>query len=160
MAATGGLSGRWQLPATGFMKGAALSTRVGFQVAPQPLVSNEQFGLGGVDSVRGYLEAEALVDSGMTLNAEFEAPPLSFNWSSFTSSLTGLVFADAGIGKIERPLPSVNDALAQTSSLGAGLKLMTTKLGEAQLYWALPLRDGERTFAGDSRWLFTVQTSF
>ena len=39
------------------------------QVADQPLVSSEQFSVGGLDTVRGYLESEALGDNGIVGNA-------------------------------------------------------------------------------------------
>lgn len=41
-----------------------------WQVSPNPLISNEQFTLGGVGSVRGYREAEVLGDSGARLSLE------------------------------------------------------------------------------------------
>ena len=44
------------------------------QATGQPLISNEQFSLGGLDSVRGYLESEALGDYGASLQAELRTP--------------------------------------------------------------------------------------
>jgi len=41
------------------------------QVASQPLPSAEQYGLGGPDSVRGFIQSECLGDQGYTLSAEY-----------------------------------------------------------------------------------------
>ncbi len=45
--------------------GTSLFARFGGQFASQPLISSEQYSGGGVDSVRGYLETEALGDAGV-----------------------------------------------------------------------------------------------
>ena len=45
--------------------GFAVRARISGQWSEYPLVNNEQFALGGLDTVRGYLEAETLGDSGV-----------------------------------------------------------------------------------------------
>ena len=47
------------------------------QVADGPLVSSEQFSIGGLDTVRGYLESEALGDNGVVGNARTALAPIS-----------------------------------------------------------------------------------
>ena len=44
------------------------------QVASQPLVNTEQFAGGGLDTVRGYLEATVLGDNGFFGTVEFLSP--------------------------------------------------------------------------------------
>lgn len=44
------------------------------QWASEPLVSNEQFGSGGVNSVRGYHEGEVFGDEGWRVNTELKTP--------------------------------------------------------------------------------------
>ena len=44
------------------------------QWASEPLISNEQFGAGGVNSVRGYHEGEVFGDTGWHLSAEQQTP--------------------------------------------------------------------------------------
>ena len=51
-------------------KGFDFKASLDWQLAPRPLISNEQFVLGGVGSIRGYREAEALGDSGARLSLE------------------------------------------------------------------------------------------
>ena len=41
-----------------------LSLRLDGQISTEPLISNEQFGIGGVNSVKGYHEGEAFGDEG------------------------------------------------------------------------------------------------
>jgi len=45
------------------------------QWASQPLISNEQFGIGGVNSVRGYHEGEEFGDTGWHFSLEQSTPP-------------------------------------------------------------------------------------
>ena len=56
--------------------GWEFSARGDFQATASPLVSNEQFLAGGVDSVRGYLEGEVAGDQGWRLRTEAKTPPL------------------------------------------------------------------------------------
>jgi len=50
------------------------SVRTDGQWASEPLVSNEQFGAGGVNSVRGYHEGEVFGDSGWHASLEQDTP--------------------------------------------------------------------------------------
>ena len=45
------------------------------QWAGQPLISTEQFGIGGVNSVRGYHEGEVFGDTGWHMSLEQKTPP-------------------------------------------------------------------------------------
>lgn len=45
------------------------------QWASEPLVSSEQFGAGGINSVRGYHEGEVFGDDGWRLSVEQQTPP-------------------------------------------------------------------------------------
>jgi hemolysin activation/secretion protein len=44
------------------------------QWASEPLISNEQFGAGGVAGVRGYREGEVFGDSGWRVTSELKLP--------------------------------------------------------------------------------------
>jgi hemolysin activation/secretion protein len=52
------------------------SFRADGQWASEPLVSIEQFGAGGVNSVRGYHEGEVFGDTGWHVSLEQQTPPL------------------------------------------------------------------------------------
>ncbi len=45
--------------------GTSLDLKLSGQLTGQPLISNEQFAIGGADTVRGYAEAFVLGDSGV-----------------------------------------------------------------------------------------------
>ena len=50
--------------------------RVNGQWASEPLISNERFGVGGVNSVRGYHEGEVFGDAGWHTTLEQQTPPV------------------------------------------------------------------------------------
>lgn len=56
-------------------RNAVLLAKVGGQTASQPLISSESFFAGGLDSVRGYLEAERVGDTAVYGTIELRAPP-------------------------------------------------------------------------------------
>jgi hemolysin activation/secretion protein len=129
------------------------------QLSGQPLISNEQFSLGGLDSVRGYLESEVLGDYGGALQTEIRTPALSgINWLSL-DELRGLVFFDAGTAVIHDPLSEQRASYVLTSAgLGVRIHLLNHLNGEVLL--AFPLDDGTSTKAGDPRALFRVYGDF
>jgi hemolysin activation/secretion protein len=92
-----------QLP-MGFDFKAALD----WQLAPRPLISNEQFVLGGVGSIRGYREAEVLGDSGARLSFELGYHiPLGKAGSSLADNIDWRIaaFIEGGHAWNEDPLP-------------------------------------------------------
>ena len=134
---------------------SAAVLRFGFQYTDSPLVNNEQFSLGGLDSVRGYLEAETLVDRGAEATLELHAPQLVLA----SARAQFFTFFDIGEGMVVQPLP------AQTSrftldSWGLGLQAAMFGGLDAFMGWADPLRDGPRTQRGDGRFLFSVKYGF
>lgn len=142
-----------------FWRGLDLSGKVSFQYAGQPIVNNEQFSLGGMDTVRGYLEAEALVDSGVAASLELHSPP----WTLRRSRLLGYLFYDRGIGMIEDPLTSeITSGLvrADLASYGLGFREVITPGFDADVLWAIPLLTAGRTHRGDGRVDFSVLYSY
>lgn len=133
---------------------SATVLRLGMQYTDSPLVNNEQFSLGGFDSVRGYLEAETLVDRGATAALEIHAPQLAWMWGRAQI----YTFFDIGEGLIVQPLPSQTSRFTMDSW---GLGLQAAMFGaDAFVGWADPLRNGPRTERGDSRVLFSVKYGF
>lgn len=57
-------------------EGFVLSGKLDGQLASEPLISAEQYLAGGIDTVRGYLENEALGDDGVHWVLEVFTPPL------------------------------------------------------------------------------------
>jgi hemolysin activation/secretion protein len=153
VALKGGATGSVQIT-----DGAFARVRTAFQYSPQPLLSNEQFSYGGVDTVRGYLEAETFADYGVAASVE---AGYTFLRAPDTTGvgLTALVFADAGVGSVQDPLPS-QQRRVDLSSWGAGLRLNRPAWLDARLDWARPTVVGPRTPRDESRWHFSVRASF
>ncbi|MEG5062634.1 ShlB/FhaC/HecB family hemolysin secretion/activation protein [Microcoleus sp. B3-A4] len=122
-----------------------LIVRSDIQLADRPLLSLEQIGIGGVQSVRGYRQDLLLTDSGAIASAEVRIPV----WR--VPEVEGLLqvapFIDFGVGwnqSEENPNPD-SDKL-----LGAGLGLVW-QMGDRlnlRLDYGIPLinaRSGDRT---------------
>jgi hemolysin activation/secretion protein len=93
-----------------------LATRFVGQAATAPLLPSEQLGLGGMDSVRGYLEEEADGDDGIIFSNELRTGSLSL----FPKLKDGLFF----YGFVDYGVAWTRDAQfgqqSQTNFLGAG----------------------------------------
>lgn len=139
---------------------ARLRLRLRSQVAGGPLISNEQFSLGGANSIRGYLESEVFTDDGLYGQIELLSP----DWSSRLPGVsTGrlLVFVDAGGGRLQDALPEQDDDMFLWSA-GVGLRAALWRRLTAELDWAWALEDNSDGFieAGDNRWHFVTRFAF
>jgi|HubBroStandDraft_1064217.scaffolds.fasta_scaffold02671_3 hemolysin activation/secretion protein len=99
----------------------SLVAKVDGQVASGPLISNEQFGAGGVESVRGYTESERLGDNGLRGSVELRTPQLLYGRPRFTSSYF-YVFFDGARVRILDPLPAQRTGY-DLASEGLGFRL-------------------------------------
>ncbi|KST66590.1 ShlB/FhaC/HecB family hemolysin secretion/activation protein [Mastigocoleus testarum] len=109
------------------------------QLADRPLVSFEQFGLGGVDNVRGYGRDILLKDNGVFASAELRVPIARFSKENSLLQLTP--FVDFGTvwnrsGRDENNFNSDPDTLA---SVGVGLRLQLQDNLVARFDWGIPL---------------------
>ncbi|MBI4697316.1 MAG: ShlB/FhaC/HecB family hemolysin secretion/activation protein [Gammaproteobacteria bacterium] len=140
-------------------RGSRVFVRVNAQIADSPLISNEEFAAGGVDSVRGYLESEKQSDEALAATLELRSPNLApADWSRL-QALELLAFSDAAELGIKSPLPGTR-ASQLLWSAGAGLRLTALTKAHAALMWAYPLKDGDRTGQGDQRVHFSVGYDF
>lgn len=120
-----------------------------WQVASQPLVSNEQFAIGGEDTVRGYLESAALGENGLALSLEARTPNFARHIGDGLEEVYALAFFDGGEVRVREPITA--DARFTISGTGLGLRLKGWRGVSAALDWALALNDLGRTHRGDSR---------
>lgn len=91
------------------------------QVSDSVLLSSEQLGFGGYNSIRGYDMRLVNGDQGWILNLELRSRPLQFNAGCRQQMLQGLVFFDCGNSRRHQALaglPSVVDL----SSVGVGMR--------------------------------------
>jgi hemolysin activation/secretion protein len=115
-----------------------LTARLDFQVASQPLVSNEQFSAGGVESVRGYLDAERQGDDGVRARFELRTPGVLPD-TRLDARLVGF-FDWAGL-RVQEPLPA-QEARFGLGSYGIGLRLRDASGLRLFLDLAHTLRNG------------------
>jgi hemolysin activation/secretion protein len=118
-------------------------TRLGFngQYTQDPLVSGEQFGVGGPDSVRGYELRELANDRGMAAQLELYTPDLARGvglGDSYKLRLLG--FFDYGSVSRVDPLPGETTA-AFIKSAGIGLRVGYRKSAVLRLDLAQILKE-------------------
>jgi hemolysin activation/secretion protein len=150
-----GFNGSQALP----FLGLKVSERASGQWADSPLVNNEQFSLGGTDSVRGYLAAETLGDSGLSGSLELHSPALGARVGSFFSPLYAFLFVDGGVANIVDPLPAQRENVTLWSD-GVGLRLENSHGWIGTVDYAVPRRNGVRTLKDQSRIDFLLRYGF
>ena len=128
--------------------GTRFALRLNGQYTTAPLISNEQFSIGGAESVRGYLESEELGDLGASGAFELRSPRLFPTIQAAASYV--YTFIDAGVIGIIDHLPQ-QDSRTDLSSWGVGLRFNGPGGLEAQLDWARAIVDSPHVDAGDSR---------
>lgn len=129
--------------------GWGMQARGGWQFAAQPLISNEQYAIGGVDTVRGYLESAALGETGISLSLEARTPNQGKKIADALDELHLLAFVDGGYVQVREPITAED----RFTLAGAGLGLRLKGWGgvSAGLDWAVALKDLGSTERGDSR---------
>ncbi len=133
------------------------------QAATGPLISNEQFALGGINSVRGYFEGDEYGDSGWFASAEARTPLLGTRVASFTDSvptwLRGSVFVDYG----QCYLLAAAAQTKQPSSLwgaGFGLSANVNNHLDMRVVVGWPLLTSPNSHAGVPRAYLTISGQF
>lgn len=162
-------------------------SKVQGQISDQALLSGEQFGLGGLDSVRGYLESENVGDNGLAGTVEIRSPNLATLWappqakaptaaevdpnstaqeapaSGKIQELRVFSFVDAGFATLNDPLPSERKRF-DAWSVGAGVNVKAFDYVNGSLVLALPLMrqavSSDYTSSRDPRVLFRVWGEF
>jgi hemolysin activation/secretion protein len=116
----------------------SLLAKLDVQLADQPLVSNEQLVVGGVDSVRGYLTASETGDSGARVSIELHSPKLTEGLAP-VSEMLGLVFVDGAYARILSPLPDQKSSY-ELLSAGVGLRAKADKSASLAVDLGWPMR--------------------
>jgi len=128
-------------------RNTSLLLRLEGQYSDDPLVSLEQFSLGGPTSVRAYAASEVLAESGGIVSAElmFPVPGLAgrpaFGGLTWGQLLQLSVFADYAYGELNPPLLPLQDASVELSGAGAAVQLSVPGRVFARLDVATPLGD-------------------
>jgi hemolysin activation/secretion protein len=140
--------------------GMGLFAKVDGQVASGPLISSEQYAAGGMESVRGYKESEALGDNALHGTVELSLPdPLRRFGFGKWFQMTPYFFYDIAMLFIREPLPS-QDRRVNLQGAGAGFRGSITKYLEYEFDWAVALSKADPTPKHDSRYYFRLKALF
>lgn len=121
-----------------FRAGWRAGLRVSSQLASGPLISNEQFAAGGLDSVRGYYESQELGDDGVSGQLQIDSPPLFPN-DPYLKDFRIFGFADGAVLRVRDPLSS-QDPRVELFSVGGGIGFRAFDHINASTLLAAPLR--------------------
>lgn len=127
----------------GLWFGFQSNLHVAAQYSDQPLISNEEFSVGGSDTVRGYFESESLGDYGVAAQGELRSPLIS-NRAVLLDELKFLLFIDGGVAGIHRPLQEQSDH-SRLGSVGTGFRMKWMRRLNAAVDFGRPLKDGPNT---------------
>lgn len=137
-----------------------LFVKVDGQTTDQPLIDNEQYIAGGMDSVRGYKESEASGDEAVhtTIEVSFQNP---FEKSGIGKwfQMTPFLFYDLAELTIQDPLPETARTIILEGA-GAGIRGTMAKNLEYELDWAKPMHATDRTKTKDQRTYFKLKAVF
>ena len=110
-----------------------LLLRGSMQLASTSLVSLEQFGIGGIDSVRGYRQDRLLADNGAFASVEVQIPLFHVAQNSVVQIAP---FADVGVvWNVEQEIPESNTL----ASIGLGLRWSIGDRFSTRFDWGIPL---------------------
>ena len=109
--------------------------RTDMQLAFDPLLSMEQFAVGGAYSVRGYRENQYVSDNGLVSSLEFRYPV----YHTARQEVQVMTFYDYGQSW------NYNERMQQhvLSSVGLGLRYTFTDWVTAQMYWGEKIKDAQ-----------------
>jgi hemolysin activation/secretion protein len=142
--------------------GSQVFGKVQGQIASRPLVNGEQIAGGGLETVRGYLEATALGDNGVFGTVEFRSPSFigtpdangkrSNEWRLHA-------FADGGLVGIYDALPGQQSQYG-FASVGGGTRILVRDHFNASVDVGVPLIDQTDADSGDVRVTFRGWADF
>ena len=155
-----------------FAEGFQLYAKLQGQAADQPLVSSEQFSLGGQDTVRGYLESEVLGDYGVAGTFELRTPNLAqyleqklpnpvgepIKYNAF-DDMRFFAFVDGGNARIHKPLTDQQSHF-DLASYGVGMRMKTLRYLNSIVFVGVPLTSQQTTLANHPRFSFRLWGEF
>lgn len=124
------------------------------QYTPQALVSAEQFGLGGHDSVRGFLEREVSGDQGIRTTVEIQTPNFGAQIAP-DLFVRAHFFSDHGWVRRNHALPGEVETTL-LSSFGVGLRATVAPAWQLRLDAAHVLRGTTERPRGSERIHFSI----
>jgi hemolysin activation/secretion protein len=137
-----------------------LQARLAGQFTSDALVPGEQFGIGGITSVRGYEERELAGDRGAFASIELLAPPFSPMPSLGNANPRFVAFVDVGHVSNRLGAPCLGNSTSCTlASVGGGARFAAGGFG-ARLFVAQALKAAARTDDKDFGAHFALNWTF
>jgi len=150
----GDLSQTHELP-----EGFQLYGKAQGQVTDLPLVSGEQFGGGGLGTVRGYLEGEVFGDDAILGTVELRSPSLLHLAGNKSADWRVYLFAEGGYLSILDALPQQVSEF-ELASFGVGSRIGLSDHFNGSLDLGIPLISQAQTSAYDLGLTFRLWCSF
>jgi hemolysin activation/secretion protein len=139
--------------------GMSLFAKADVQVSDQPLIDNEQYNAGGMESVRGYKESEAAGDNAVhgVLEVSFPDPLEGLSIGRrIQIQMKPFLFYDVAQLTIQEPLPD-QDRIIKLEGAGVGVRGLMMKNVEYEMDWAMALASTDRTRSSDQRVYFRIK---
>lgn len=147
--------------------------RIVGQIADGPLASSEQISVGGLDTVRGYLESEVLGDTGAAGTVELRSPNVGEMLQDAVKRQAGadslpvslfndwrlFGFVDKGVVEVIHPL-SEQQAHFNLWSYGFGARVKLLDHVSGMFVYSMPMISQTYTQAKESRLNFRVWGEF
>jgi len=137
-----------------------LTIRANGQWASEPLISSEQFGAGGVNSVRGYHEGEVFGDNGWHFSIEQQTPPhtVGMVYGNVPLTVRGSIYMDYARTFLIDPQGRPGSTALWGTGFGA-----TASIGshwEARFLFSLPVLSAGTTQAWQPYFNFGLTAQF
>jgi hemolysin activation/secretion protein len=147
-----------------------LAARIDGQWANEPLIPAEQYFAGGMDTVRGYIQNEALGDNALLWRAELYSPelpsvPLDYFWqrrrsSELKATIKLVAFYDYARLWTRRAPPGQAD-ISRLEGAGGGIRMKVEPINLTLSFdQAVALQDTAATKRGDTFAHFMVSIGF
>lgn len=133
--------------------------KVQSQISNEPLLDSEQFSAGGIGTVRGYLESEAVGDDAYMGSLELRSPSLSAWLDKAVQEWRFYLFGEAARLTIHDALPEQTDAFNLTS-FGVGSRWKVKEHFNGSLDLGVPVLEGVNTSAYKPRLTFRLWADF
>lgn len=130
------------------------------QIASEPLISNEQYVTGGMESMRAYKESAEAADNAFHFVSEWSGRDV---WKSFGIEMPGgatpYIFYEFADLAIKSPLGQ-QDASFNLSDTGVGVRGMIASHYSYEINWATALTARSDVRVGDQRLYFLMKYKF
>ena len=151
--------------------GMRMSAHLTGQIADQPLLANEEFSAGGLNSLRGYLQSEALGDEGFSADVELYSPSVApffidHAGRDIKDLMTGVlddwrffIFSDSAAAWVLDSLPEQRSVFP-LMSFGVGSRMDFLSHFTGNVVMGMPMRNGTVTKAWHPSIQFSATTEF